>query len=108
MKNIITLLILFVSHFLFGQTASLSGSIKDEDEKAVSGASLHLLNTEYRTSADKEGKFLMQQIIPGKYILRITANGYATTLKEVDISGGTNETDVQLKSEYEHLEEVVV
>ena len=78
LKN--TLLLLFVSAGLAAncqQPTTLSGKIVDDKSNAVSDASVYVLNSHSGTLTNKQGEFEFKDIPGGKYILRVTAIGFA-------------------------------
>ncbi|SDP98088.1 iron complex outermembrane recepter protein [Mucilaginibacter sp. OK268] len=110
MKTIFTLLILFLlAVTVKSQTrANLSGTVTDDKTQAVAGASVYLLNTNYHTIADKNGKFVFRNLDAGTYTLHISAVGYAAKNQEVKVGVGNQSIDIQLKDAANQLDEVTV
>ncbi len=79
MKQIL-LLILFLPIFIFsGTTGKLSGVVKDaQTGEALIGANIILENTNFGTAANNEGEFVILNISPGKYNLKVSFIGYET------------------------------
>ena len=61
------------------------GTITDEKGKAISNASLHILNTDVYLVADEAGRFTLPDLPKGKYTLEISAIGFARIEKQVQI-----------------------
>ncbi|WPU95194.1 TonB-dependent receptor [Mucilaginibacter sabulilitoris] len=88
--------------------ATLSGTVTDDKNQAVSGASVYLLNTNYHTIADKSGKFSLKNISSGAYTLHISAVGYAARNQQVTISSNMQDISIQLNDAGNQLDEVTV
>ncbi len=83
------------------QNGTISGHITDSKSNNLSNVSVNILNSDYGTLTDKDGKFQFTKLNRGKYVLSISAVGYAAINKEVNTSDATiditlNESDVQL------------
>lgn len=69
---------------------SVSGNIKDTRSNPIHAATVTLLNTNKGTITDDKGNFTLHNISAGKYIVRVSAVGYAAVSKSVVFSPGTN------------------
>ncbi|SDE30413.1 iron complex outermembrane recepter protein [Mucilaginibacter pineti] len=110
MKRTLTLLVLLIIFVAAkGQTiANLSGTVTDDKSQGIAGATVYLLNTNYRTVADKEGKFSLQNISSGTYTLHISAVGYAAKEQSIKLSGTMRPISFELKDAGNQLDEVTV
>jgi iron complex outermembrane receptor protein len=110
MKKTLTLFVLLLLYIAVkAQTiAGLPGTITDEKNQGIAGATVYLLNTNYRTIADKDGKFSLKDITPGSYILHISAVGYATKNQSIVLSGTMRPITIQLQDASKQLDEVTV
>jgi iron complex outermembrane receptor protein len=110
MKKTIALFALFFTViYSFAQsTIDFSGKITDEASKPVGGASVVLLNTNLGSVTDKNGQFSFSKIHTGTYQLHVTAIGYATVTREVNVSSGGAQTSIALTPSATRLDEVVV
>lgn len=63
-------------------TTQATGMVEDATNARVTGASVKLINThtgaENDATTNRSGIFFLPDIIPGRYILQITKNGFAT------------------------------
>lgn len=113
MKKILTLclyLALFLPAFVFGQSGKLSGQITD-GVRPVPFAHLKLLQAEEKTAvSDEKGYFTFNKVNAGNSMLEITAVGFTTTKKPVNILPGKTQDlgKVALKEDMLGLDEVVV
>ncbi len=73
-------------------TGKISGTITDKETKeAVVGASVLVVGTQRGAQTDFDGKYLIQQVEPGVYTLRITAVGYAPIeVSDVNVKADVN------------------
>jgi len=76
-------------------TSVLSGTVTDADEATVSGAQITLHENESKstrvTQSDRTGAFSFFAVPPGKYLVKITAPGFASwKIEDVVIRPGEN------------------
>ncbi len=96
-------------YVLFAQETTANGKIADNNALPVAIATIHLLNTNHWTTTDRDGSFVIKRVQPGKYILSVSAIGYTSTTKEIEIAQGSNELPpVQLVQSSTQLDAVVV
>src|SRR5262250_854669 len=83
----LTLVFLTTNTFSQGLTGQISGTLTDPQGGAVAGAVVEVINEETAQSrsvtADSEGHFVLTQLLPGTYTLKVTANGF----KQVEQKG---------------------
>ena len=89
-KSSILIIILFSYINLFPQTYSIKGIIEDvSNKKVLEGANILLIHQPDLKSAgvasDNKGRFYIDGIKPGKYILKITYVGYSDYQKDIQI-----------------------
>ncbi|OKS85046.1 TonB-dependent receptor [Mucilaginibacter polytrichastri] len=87
---------------------NLSGSVSDKQNHPIAGAAAHLLNTNYYSLSDKDGKFSFKQITKGSYILHVNAVGYADKNYSVNLTGQNQAVTIQLSPFNMQLDEVTV
>ncbi|RFZ94645.1 hypothetical protein D0C36_03630 [Mucilaginibacter conchicola] len=109
MKIYLILIILLFPPALFAQI-SISGRVLNQnDAKPIANASIFISNATTGSSTDAEGKFSLQNIKPGKYELVISAVGFETDTRPVNVSGtDVSLGDVRLFVKTNSLKEVVV
>lgn len=94
-----------------GITGKIAGQITDKETgEALVGASAMIVNTDRGASADISGNYLILQVPPGTYTLRIQMMGYAKALiKEVRVfSDRTTKIDYALQTEILQGQEIIV
>lgn len=75
--------------FLFAESGiTISGTIKDEKGNAVAQAVVAIENTSRGTLSNDNGTYSFQSVT-GKQILVVSASGYTTIRKEIDITSPT-------------------
>jgi len=93
---------------LFSQTGSIIGQLTDGYEPIV-GANIILLNTNIGTTSDFNGRFKLNKIPTGTYVLRISSIGYETKEITVDIkSNKTVEINEKLNSKPVEVDEIKI
>ncbi|EAY26158.1 conserved hypothetical protein [Microscilla marina ATCC 23134] len=110
--------LLFLSMLVFqGWTQSsghrIQGKVEEKGAQALPGATVILARPNVATGrgviTDNEGNFIIRNIPPGKYILRISFIGYHTLQKTVEIrNAAINLGTLLLKVSSEKLKEVQV
>lgn len=78
------LLVFFSSNLLNAQNAKIQGRIISED-KAKSGFEIFLVGTSFSTKSDENGLFQIENIKPGKYILKTKSSGYEVFERHVTL-----------------------
>jgi iron complex outermembrane receptor protein len=106
----VTLFILMLSCISVAQQRNeLSGKIIDAKSNPVSKASVSILNTNMGAITDANGVFVIRNISPGNYTVQVSAIGYATTNRQVNLTKGLPQTlDVQLNVSLTQLDAVTV
>ena len=111
MKTIAQLILFnFIYLIASSQTQQvISGTITNKKNKPVSGATIHLLNTNIYNLSDANGNFVIKNINAGKYILTITATGYAIVDETVEPASTSEKPSLyQLLEEVKQLDAVTV
>jgi outer membrane receptor for ferrienterochelin and colicins len=110
-KNNIYIILYIFCFTLFkanAQNSEIQGVISDE-LSAIAFANVYLEGTSFGTSSEKNGKYLLKNIPPGKYKLKATVLGYRKFSKSITISANEKLTiSIFLEASSEQLEETVV
>src|SRR5215216_1875064 len=65
----------------------LRGTVADETGASIVGASVTLEDIQkYITRTDGQGRYHIRSMAPGKYRLKVAAQGFATFIKELDLT----------------------
>lgn len=89
MKNILIIILLLSSTFVYSQRSSLKGVLLDENGEALMYATAVLLNPADSTMAyygvsDKNGLFVIKNVKEGNYILQTGFMGYQSFFRNID------------------------
>lgn len=91
MKLSITALLIFIAlGFQAQNTASLSGTVTDNENQPIPNLNVGLLGTKSGAATNDEGKFTINNIKPGDYILAVTGVGFTEQRKEITLKTGEN------------------
>ncbi len=91
------------------QAQTINGKITDQDLKPVPSVTVHLLNTNIYVATGPAGLFSINDSIPGNYLLQLSAVGYATMTKPINISKEANPPlEFRLQSTMKQLDAVMV
>lgn len=110
MKNLLILLLAFISLPVFSQTGyTISGRIIDDATKQpLQGASVFADNTTIGTATNEQGFFNLR-LPGGGYSIVITFTGYQTETKRVTAGdGGNSDMVIEIRKKEKSLEEFVV
>lgn len=106
MKWILTLCFLLVAALLFAQSA-LKGTVIDETDKPVPGASVFLNNTSVGTTANNDGNF--ELFIPaGRFELIVSSIGFQTYNQAIPSSDRATSLVIRLKIKAPELETIII
>lgn len=86
------LILCLSSFYAFSQTGSVSGIIKDNNDKSLSHASVIIENSSFGATSDDSGNFIIHNIPVGEYTLEASLIGFEPIVKAVTITDGGNET----------------
>ncbi len=89
-------------------TTTVKGKVIDERSSPVKGATIRLLNSNYGAASNKDGEFNIENVFSGKYLVEVSAIGYATITNETTISNSVNNVTFTLYPTVKLLDEVVV
>ena len=98
MKYILILfLLLFNSFYIFAQTYSISGVVKDEDGKPLIGANVVITGTGRGAATNENGKYEINNLDPGSYTLEFSMIGYSSvTIAGKKITNSSVTVDVRM------------
>ncbi len=113
MRRIIVCMLLCVIAVQFTMAQSSNGAIKGKvttvDGKVAASVTVQVKNTRKVALTDENGKFEIDHLSAGNYILLITLIGYETKEQPVVVSAGkATGIELQLQLSHSQLEEVVV
>ncbi len=98
----------FISNGLWGQNAQLQGMVNDAG-KPVPYINIYLEGTNWGTSSDEDGSFVLSNIPPGNYKLKATALGFLSFSKTISLSANEKKNlSIALLPALEQLYETVV
>ncbi|HET9745025.1 MAG TPA: TonB-dependent receptor [Chitinophagaceae bacterium] len=91
-----------------GAQHTIKATIKNKDTgEPVPGATMSIGSLRKETAADSAGLALLNEIPTGKYIIKFSSIGYASTEQAVDLNGDI-ELTIEMEQEHEEEEEVVI
>ena len=107
----LTFLFLFNSAFCQQQTQVVKGSITDKaSERPLDGVSVNITGTSFNAVSDSSGRYLLQNVSPGRYKIVFSCQGYfSATIPEVIVNIGKETiVDVALEQLLTSLKEIRV
>lgn len=70
-----------------GEKGKLSGIIKNEKGEPLPYASIYIHDVKWGSAADSSGHYQTANLNPGKYLVEVTNQGYASAIERVTING---------------------
>jgi Fe(3+) dicitrate transport protein len=102
-------LFLLLTVFAKAQTYSLSGTIYSEEKKEPAfEVTVALRHSGHSTITDKNGKFLLENIKPGKYTLITHSYGYKKTEVQILVADKDLTVDINVKENILEMDSLVV
>lgn len=113
MKRTLLILLFFAYSISQAQELSLTGSVKDDSNQPLAGATILLKSIENdtlikATISNIEGVFLMENLKLNSYKLEISSIGYAKFEKQIDLKETTDLGEIFMTQSEETLDEVLV
>ena len=91
-RNILLFLLLVTSLVAGAQTLNtIKGTVTDLNKSPLTRASVHLVNTNFGTISDDQGNFTLSNVPKGKYLLQVTAIGYASQHQQITVPSGNDD-----------------
>lgn len=108
--NYTILISLFFSGLsVFGQTGSISGKVSDANGKALSYATVEVLNAQIGANTDEEGNFTLTDVPAGAAQVKASYLGYAAATQEITVVAGQSvNVTFALASDALNLDDVVI
>lgn len=107
LRQTLLLLLCFPAFSGFTQTASLTGTVRDETNRPLPGATVNVKDLSKGTTTDAEGNFTLGGLKPGSHTVTVRFIGYQETTRVINISGVTR-VSFQLQPSATTLAQVVV
>ncbi|MEM1122133.1 MAG: TonB-dependent receptor [Bacteroidota bacterium] len=97
MKNLLTILVLFLHINLGFSQSNVTGKITDANGQVLIGATVQLLETKQGTATDLEGTFELTNVQAGNYTLISSYVGYETLRRPIAIPPNTASVNLDLR-----------
>ncbi len=107
MKQILSTLILFQSLFIFSQTTTITGTVRDSDTKEGIGGAVIRAEGKRASVTNASGQFKVN-VEPGQVVIGVSYMGYRNKKDTLSIvAGETKNITIELRSQSIQLNEVV-
>ncbi len=98
-----------VSISAFAQTGTLSGTVTEQSSgDALPGVNLYIVELDQGTATNAQGEYTISDIEYGTYTLRASFVGFNTTEQQITVDEAEETVNVQLTSQTQQLDDVVV
>jgi hypothetical protein len=103
------LIIISFANPSWAHSETVQGKVADLDGKPIIGAIVSLEEIKLSNLTDQGGKYRIENVPPGLYTLKVTAESYATQTSRIEIqTGQVLNQDFLLRFDLQAMEEVVV
>ena len=92
----------------YAQSGGIQGTVSDENQQPLAGASVHIVELDRQAGTDEQGSYTFTGIPDGTYTLRVSYIGYEDAERTATIAGTVQTVDFSLTPGGESLDEVVV
>lgn len=108
LKKCLTVAFVLITVFVYAQKYTVAGTIRDaKSNQALSGATVQVEGTNKFAITDAFGKFMIDRIPTGEYVLLIRSLGYEAKSERLTINNNTT-LDVSLPETIQLTDEVVI
>ncbi len=108
MRNLVILLASLISTSAYCQSFDISGKVSESEiSQSITNAYIFLENTEYGTTSDGKGYFLLEDVPSGKYTMVVSGEGYTTCKKQFELINNL-EVNIELSENILDLPQLVV
>ncbi|MEO7046424.1 MAG: TonB-dependent receptor, partial [Ferruginibacter sp.] len=109
-KSIVLFFCIFLLHTLAqAQPGNIKGQVLTSDGQPVSGATINLKNTKDVTTSGNDGKFILNKIGTGNYVLVLSFVGLKTEERNLTvIANEATELNITLSESAQKLQEVII
>lgn len=108
MKYFLLLIGLLYVCRIHGQNHTLIGTIENTKSEKLSFVSISLKNTKYASVSNQDGKFKIERIPAGQYVLVVSLIGHKTIEERIVIEGISTTKNIILAEDTKELDEVVI
>jgi len=108
MKFCLSFILFFVLSLSLSAQYTISGTVANEQGEDLIGASVFLIDTEYATISDENGKFNLVQVPEGEYRMKISYLGYGPMEQSLLVKGNTELGRLALQGSFLGLDEIEI
>lgn len=98
----------FLSFSQQNQGFAVTGQVAEKSGATIPFATVFIEKTNLSMISDENGNFTFKNVPPGKHTLKISAIGFSTLKKAIEVSGNPVNVSIHLESELNELESVTV
>jgi len=103
-----TILIIFISFTKTFAFESIKGTVLDDNNEPLVGATVQLLETELYAIVGLDGTFSISKIPEGTYTVEVEYVGFKKHTQELEVNGSTPELNIVMEFDTEMLGEVII
>lgn len=111
MRKYILILLISVVTFAQNNKQNIRGIVTDKlSQTALIGATIKISNSEIETVTDEKGNYILTEITPDRYDIKISFEGYKEVIipNVIVTSGKEVILEIALEEEYKKLDEIII
>lgn len=111
MRKHILILLISVATFAQNNKQNIRGIVTDKlSQTALIGATIKISNSEIETVTDEKGNYILTEITPDRYDIKISFEGYKEVIipNVIVTSGKEVILEIALEEEYKKLDEIII
>jgi hypothetical protein len=111
MRKHILILLISVATFAQNNKQNIRGIVTDKlSQTALIGATIQISNSEIETVTDEKGNYILTEITPDRYDIKVSFEGYKeVVIPNVIVTSGKEVImDITMEDEFKKLDEVVI
>jgi outer membrane receptor for ferrienterochelin and colicins len=107
MKTFAFLTVLFFTASIYPQMFKVSGVVKDNENRILTGVNVYTDGGKTGTSSDSKGVYILENLSPGEHIIHFSIVGYITETRKIRLEKDVH-LDITLEAKIITTEQVVV
>ncbi len=108
MKRLLFSYLIFLQLLSAIAQTTISGKVVDEEDKPLPLANVLIENTFIGTFTNSQGEFIIKNIKPGKYQLRVSFIGYESFVQNIEVKENVEPLVIKLKKSAFIADEIIV
>lgn len=108
-RPLVFLILLLISTYAGAQNSSLTGIITNAENEGIPFVTVNIQNTERSATTNESGKYSLQKLDPGSYIILFSYPGFKSITSEINLQTGEDRIlNYQMEEDFKELDEIII